>query len=757
MLQSCGAWENVPGMIILTGRNGTGKSIVLDSLQKYLNSLNLTTKQFIYIHEDINDSKVQQYGSYVSSSHLDEYRPTWITEIKNVYTQGQIAPLACISVHARLVINEMQRQGIPLDQCAEEAVIRRIGRQVLDYSQLLGSLQNPHRLLEALVELYESRKRVIPMLKISLKELRRVYENPEIDLEQFDDLLEASYDLRRELENKYAENLVGDSPIVLINKYLQTYGIQYRVLQIEDKHYPKRLFFRFGKREVLAESLSSGEKAIIAILAWDIFSEMAQTDPNVQIRCLLWDEIDKYFDAKMCRIFLQVLQDKFVKKGIQVFLATHRPDTLIMAPNDAIFTLENDENGMVVEVRQTHKLLALCRLTSNLYEILGHKFKVYTESTTDAYFFDAVYSKLFEWCEMIRNGEISNQSDPYFLAVGSYQFRSLSRRFPMIFFPSSEDGKKEGGWSKVLSSVKRDYNAAIHWSSGSHSISSTPISRQKAKQVFMEPELSGSFGIIDRDKFDEKKYNEKQTAACGDNRIRMLSRCCVENMIFDPAIFCLSIDSSIYTNIQEVSKKRFKDDVTENTFLQFQNTCERVKKLIEELDMKCLQIEIDQYFIQVRQFVETYVKCWGERKAEQKKEVLKCLENTSLASLSYLYIFQNKLCKFEYFVPQWILTLRGHYIEAAIFGEENADEIDVLTNNIRGGNLNFIPFDLVDDIFAIDNKIRTTVRSVIKPGKPERIYRSHLNNTDCQTSSEAILEHSSSSSSSSNTKPIINV
>jgi len=70
--------------------------------------------------------------------------------------------------------------------------------------------------------------------------------------------------------------------------------------------------------------------------------------------------------------------------------------------------------------------------------------------------------------------------------------------------------------------------------------------------------------------------------------------------------------------------------------------------------------------------------------------------------------------------PKEFLDVRGHDIENAFVGKELRKKIveDIVTRVYQNG-LTYIPLDLAEVFFSLNQKVRTNIRVVIKPGIPE--------------------------------------
>jgi ABC-type branched-subunit amino acid transport system ATPase component len=105
------------------------------------------------------------------------------------------------------------------------------------------------------------------------------------------------------------------------------------------------------------EELSSGEKVLLA-LACSIFYA---NDLLMLPRALLLDEVDASLHPSMIRTLLDAIQSAFVNKGAKAVVATHSPTTVALAPASSLYFVEAGPKQK--KVRKTSKKEALALLS----------------------------------------------------------------------------------------------------------------------------------------------------------------------------------------------------------------------------------------------------------------------------------------------------------------------------------------------------------------------------------------------------------
>lgn len=132
----------------------------------------------------------------------------------------------------------------------------------------------------------------------------------------------------------------GGKPWDLINKILEEFDtMHYKInslegsdyfgsFQLKLKHTEKDIEIDFG-------SLSSGEKILMALVASIYKSSSDKHFPDI----LLLDEVDASLHPSMMKNMLGVIQNVFLSQGVKVILVTHSPTTIALAPEESIYVM----------------------------------------------------------------------------------------------------------------------------------------------------------------------------------------------------------------------------------------------------------------------------------------------------------------------------------------------------------------------------------------------------------------------------------
>jgi AAA15 family ATPase/GTPase len=159
---------------------------------------------------------------------------------------------------------------------------------------------------------------------------------------------------------------------------------------------------RFDKQIQFSE-LSSGEKVLMSLVFWLFHVRRTKVFP----RLLLLDEPDAHLHPEMCKQFLDVVHEVFVKKhDVHVIMTTHNPVTVALADRNSLY--EMFHSGERIQKTRS-KSDTIRRLTAGLVNVSEAKSIVIVEDEDDQKFFQVLFDELIvdvkEPTVTIRNGE----------------------------------------------------------------------------------------------------------------------------------------------------------------------------------------------------------------------------------------------------------------------------------------------------------------------------------------------------------------
>jgi energy-coupling factor transporter ATP-binding protein EcfA2 len=181
---------------------------------------------------------------------------------------------------------------------------------------------------------------------------------------------------------------LGPAPWDVVNESLEVAGFPYRVVSPLEvailDHYELRLRDQSGRIEVRPSDLSSGEQVLLQLNLW-LFSSGKE---GVFPKLLLLDEPDAHLHPSMTVQFLDVISEVLVRKhGVRVIMSTHSPSTVALAPEGAVFQMER---GGAEVLRVTDRPAILSVLTAGLVTVSRATRFCFVEDEDDVAFYNAL-------------------------------------------------------------------------------------------------------------------------------------------------------------------------------------------------------------------------------------------------------------------------------------------------------------------------------------------------------------------------------
>lgn len=138
---------------------------------------------------------------------------------------------------------------------------------------------------------------------------------------------------------------IGPAPWDVVNEALKVAGFPYEVVNPTKvgllEHYALKLKDNSSGIEIHPGDLSSGEQVILQLILWLFSSSKEDVFPKL----LLLDEPDAHLHPSMTVQFLDVISEVLVRKhGVRVIMTTHSPSTVALAPEGSIFQMERGQS-----------------------------------------------------------------------------------------------------------------------------------------------------------------------------------------------------------------------------------------------------------------------------------------------------------------------------------------------------------------------------------------------------------------------------
>jgi ABC-type molybdenum transport system ATPase subunit/photorepair protein PhrA len=418
---------NLPKLVVLTGRNGSGKTHLLEAINEGNVSStlapNFKTDVLLF---DWNSIIPKDTGVFQPSHHQTK-QSNWFRQIR---------------VHQDTSFKEIQQQaiswGIPASSCTTLKKLRAIDDTMLKtllsdpkqasavFTNLKNSLnQNAQKIYSQTQNNIndEQWKKAAPKI---LKEIpdafletseSKFFSNSKFlwgevdafqqafgrlfstyrDLIHLNDRLEKyppkdDADLQYLNDDQFFEKH-GEPPWDFVNRILEVCNLDFRVEPPplhEVSTYEPKLNKISKDVEMRFQDLSSGEKVLMSF-ALCLYNASDERQEKHFPKLLLLDEIDAPLHPSMVLSLLKTIQEVLVEgKGVSVILTTHSPSTVALAPEETLY--EMNPSGPVVEkITRSRSLSILTAGVPTLSVSFDGRRQVFVESKTDAFIYEKLY------------------------------------------------------------------------------------------------------------------------------------------------------------------------------------------------------------------------------------------------------------------------------------------------------------------------------------------------------------------------------
>lgn len=512
--------EELTGLVVITGVNGSGKTQFLDLIQGMSLHSEQDQKNELTIEPQISH-RTRRVFSEVQNMHSMNHN-RWIEDIERLISKITSLDDGVLVVVKEIILRQVSIEDIlkevkdeksdlfKLQLDLKDLALQKVRNGIIQWHQIEFNildnlsefklyLKREKSTIEALIFAHDFFQK--PLKEISQNDLRKV---PfPIHLLTTTDMFSVSveqifyhYLKRRELyrlaefyrEKDYFNNsAISDTEFVekypipweLLNKILADHslGFDFQGIEQNEFHSDSSVNFKFihkeSEKEIKFEDLSSGEKTIVGLIIRLFIIHYFNKELEYPGLILL-DEPDAHLHPSMSKLLIEVLEETFVKKlGMQVILTTHSVDTIAVAPEESVFELQNHPKTSLKQIKKSDALRLLTKGVPTLsigYE--SHK-QVFTESDADAEYYRKIYEAL---CE-------------------HQQYES------MLYFMSVSPSKSNGGCDRLMDFVDQIRDSGN----------------------------STSYGILDWDNKERKLKNDSYILTHGNNK-----RYSLENYVCDP-------------------------------------------------------------------------------------------------------------------------------------------------------------------------------------------------------------------------------
>lgn len=188
----------------------------------------------------------------------------------------------------------------------------------------------------------------------------------------------------------------GPKPWDLINELLSQAGLPYQVnhpeLNKRELDFNLHLTEVNSGEEIHMNDLSTGEKVLMS-LALSVYSiDNESVRPDV----LLLDEPDAALHPEFSKVLMMAIEDYFVKEAkIKVVVSTHSPMTVALSPEESVYLMDKERNRPIKVTKQQ----AITTLTRNLDSVrltFENRRQVFVESQFDVQYYNKIVACIFD-------------------------------------------------------------------------------------------------------------------------------------------------------------------------------------------------------------------------------------------------------------------------------------------------------------------------------------------------------------------------
>ncbi|MDD4928426.1 MAG: AAA family ATPase [Gallionella sp.] len=255
---------------------------------------------------------------------------------------------------------------------------------------------------------------------------------------------------RRYLSQEEFVSEYGSPPWDFVNQILEECRLDFRVDYPplhEIASYEPKLYKLSTTVEMRFQDLSSGEKVLMSF-ALCLYNSQDSRQAKEFPKLLLLDEVDAPLHPSMTASLLNTIQNVLVRdKNVSVILTTHSPSTVALAPEEAIYSM----NPVGPRIDKVSKSLALSLLTVGVPTLsiaFDGRRQIFVESRTDANLYDLLFQRY--------KAHLNSERSLVFVEVGNTDESGGEKNAGCAQVMRLVDGLSTGGNQSVLGLVDWD-------------------------------------------------------------------------------------------------------------------------------------------------------------------------------------------------------------------------------------------------------------------------------------------------------------
>lgn len=436
----------LPSFVVLTGKNGSGKSHFLQGIKQgkiactLTNDINKDIRLFdwasiVPAETGVHDPYQHQAHRAGPFTQIGNLRIQFFEGLQSTLISQGVPPKFCVGYKEICRIKRSDLNEINVDDAHRDQLWAVIDANIKNTAaNIFGNSRNHFpdgAMRQAASELLETDPRIY--LVSSQNEF---FDSDEFlwgEVDPFQQAFSQTFTTYRSLlqsnvlfrsfssgaegrrkyleENEFVEKY-GEPPWDFVNRILKICLLDFEIdhpVLAETGSYGARLRKISTNTDVSFSDLSSGEKVLMSF-ALCLYNAQESRQAKVFPKLLMLDEIDAPLHPSMVRSLLNVIQKVLVEeKNVSVIMTTHSPSTVALAPDDSIFLMQNS-SARVIKIAKSDALAILTTGVPTLSVSFDGRRQVFVESYSDAKLYDALYQ--------LYKSEIASERSLTFIAVG---------------------------------------------------------------------------------------------------------------------------------------------------------------------------------------------------------------------------------------------------------------------------------------------------------------------------------------------------
>lgn len=374
---------NLPDFSIITGKNGSGKSHLLEIMAD--------TKKSIITKNNFRISNITHVEAGKLSPKIDAVCDDNKIRALISKTANQISPL--IKEFSSKYKKEDQTTANLkkfLDQKKISATLIKAIIDIIEKSRKNFSDLNDEDLFKFINVTHASQEGIFG-LQFSL--IFKAYHKRVIENEFNKFLAKTHSDIKYFSDDDFSD-LYGPPPWDLINEIMDMASLPYSVIapKITERDAPYTFSLKDVQKSITISpmDLSSGEKILMS-LALAIYNT---NNDGLKPDLLLLDEPDAPLHPQFSKLFIEIISKTIVKKaGVNVVITTHSPSTVATSPDNTIFEISRDTK-LPTPVSNIYAVEILTSGLDFLKVKNENRKQVFVESKYDVLYYQTLYQIL---------------------------------------------------------------------------------------------------------------------------------------------------------------------------------------------------------------------------------------------------------------------------------------------------------------------------------------------------------------------------